>query len=300
MNFQGWYESVLSRVEKEHPVLQDPRINEVAIMRVVRKMADNSLNVIALTKFITKSQQPYNSLRDNGPIARNLIKIDDERLGEYTASVEIVQDDPAHYLCKFIVDGPKAGSLVVSHPPLLYDNQDKELLFGQFVHEMDHAIHWVKGANFNVHNPRVDIDAYLHTIHEAKAFIVQLKLLLKRFGNSQEVMAAISRKARIVSVPGVAKGYLQPAPFRWENETLLQFAQELLKTIELNEAIIPTIGKALVAASAMMPNLMPQMAKMPEIQPHVAKAQDPNTIADYALDEIQRLGKKLFLKNFVK
>ena len=299
MNFRNWYEVSWTRSEREHRLLKDPRILDGGIRKVVNKMADNSMNIIGLTMLITGTHQTYQSLRANDNIAGNLLKVEDENLKDYTASVPLVPDISDNYLCKFIIDGPKAGSLIISHPPLLYDERDKILLGGQFVHELQHAIDWLKGVPFKTYNPRVDVEAYTQSIHEARAFIVQLKFLLKRFGNPQEVMAALTKKARIVDIPGVGSR-TQPTPFRWENEIILKFAQELLKSIELNEAVLPTIGKALTAASMLMPSAAPQMGRMPEVQPQVAKTQDPNAIADYALNGIQKLGKKFFLENFVK
>lgn len=299
MEFRNWY---IENDDQDHPAGPDPRIVENGIRNIVEKMANNHLNVAGLIILITGKHQAYQEERAKGTITGSLLAVDDARLKTYDASVPLVEDNPEYnYISKFIIDGDSAGSLVISHPPLLYDEQDKMLLDGMIVHELQHAIDWVKGESFDVRNPRMDMRGYLASIHEARAFRSQLKRLMTSFGNPQLVMSALSRKARMVSVPGLAGTYEQPSPFTWDSPILLEFAQRFLKEeFNYQENMVPAIGKALLAASSMMPGLLPQMQQVPELQKHVAVAQDPNNVANYILGQIQQLGKKFFLKKFVR
>jgi hypothetical protein len=295
MEFRSWYETV-KRPEDEHPAGKDPRINDAAVNQVVSKMADNTLNSKGLVILITGKSEQYQDLRADGPIAGQLLDLQNPKLQKLDARVPLLMA-PEEFSFKFVIGGKNAGNLYLWHPPLLYDNTDKALMSGIMYHELQHAIDWVRGMEFDIKNPRrVNARLYASSIHEARAFTRQLKHLLTAFGNPQDVMAAISRKVKNIDIPGIGQKEVS-SPFRWESEELREFALEFLHSVVgLNEDVAPMIGKALLGASSFMPQQVPQMHN---VQHHIAASQNSNMVAVHALEQIQAIGKKFFLKNFL-
>jgi hypothetical protein len=224
---------------------------------------------------IIESRREIHDLRYDEPIEGNLLNTKTGKLGNAVGI--IAWPEKAHFA--FELDGEKAGSLEIKHPPVIFDVSDKELLSGIIWHELRHAQDWSKGEINYEDIPQFNMGKYARHIMEARAYADQLRRLLQRVGNVQEVMDMLESG----SVFGMDERL---------HDTALHFLVMLKGTT--NESVASWMAPVVTAASTMVPPAA--TSTPPQLAPITRQAESP------ARDAAQLVSKLIGLfrfRNFV-
>jgi hypothetical protein len=284
----------------QHIPIDKLAYNESAVSDFVSRMADNNKNSYAVFLNLDRqsSQFDINQVRYNGRISNNLLKAEDIRLGRargiVTGFYKIVKGENAEKspVFRFYVKGPRMGNLDIIHPPVIYDDTDKELLRAIIIHELRHAQDFVSGREVDAVSYRFDSEAYMKSISEARAWADQLRELHGRMGDSKKVIRALSQEPKWVGVPNSQFTQAKKSPFRLPGE-LLQASQDFLKHFEVKESVASWMAAPLTAASLMLsPQMQPKIS-----QPVVAQAVEKHK--EEAQELVEKIFSKMFFKNFV-
>lgn len=182
MNFKHWFESIDNPAEiakhwhQNLPKEADVR-NDAQISNFVKVMSEPNLNgqAIALDlQGFTIHQSRYDK-----PISNNLLTISNPKL-KLAHGLVSNKKSPEF---SFYMEGNKAGNLIIQHPPIVYDQQDKILLTTIIEHELGHAADWLNPQYANTPasgHYLWDMSKYATNLHEARRLSEQLKSLLKK------------------------------------------------------------------------------------------------------------------------
>jgi hypothetical protein len=247
--------------------------NRKAIWQFVETMALEDLNQDLLNVIYRRE---VHEPRYEEPIEGNLLNTRTGKLG--TANGIIAWPEKAHF--GFFLDGERAGNMEIKHPPVIFVQNDKELLAGIIWHELRHAQDWAKGeVNYQEPpSPQFSMGKYARHILEARAYADQLRELLRRVGHPQEVMDMLSSGSEFALDERL-------------HDVALHFLTMLMS--KKNESLATWAAPLVTAASMMMPQGAPTAAPP---TPITRQADNP------ARDAAMLLGKLLGLfrfRNFV-
>jgi len=200
MSFKCWLEnlenpdaiknpqSVASLWKKNLPTNDNLR-NETEINHFVDVMADPEDNGQAIAIDLDR-RAIYHPRYDHKPISNNLLNTENEKL-ENAVGIVTNQYDPEFI---FYMGGNHPGRLVITAPPLAYDQTDRELLRSIIWHELGHAIDFIDPKYQKV-NPsghyKWNASKYAKHIFEARRYSDQLRYLMKR-ANIQDIEKALA------------------------------------------------------------------------------------------------------------
>jgi hypothetical protein len=303
MRFRNWFETEENNPwSQEHPWLSrlsNFEYNKAEVYVFVEQMANKGANATAI----------YNSLRNqsvrqeryNKPIANNLLIYNDARLKN--AIGEIHNSDTSNFA--FYAKGEKAGTILIAHPPVIYDDIDKHLLFGVIVHELSHADHWLKDKRFkpakrpkwegDIEKYRFDTDKYARHWTECWGHSQHLISILYRIPDKKTILDALNRPTTMDTYPWQgAKPYVKESPFSL-SPVLLEFAKEFLSHYQgRNEGVLANIAAPFVTAAATMLN--PATAEAP---PQGVMQQQVISQAHEAANLLRQIIQKMLFRNFL-
>ncbi len=265
------------------------KYNQTAVSDFVERMSDNTKNALAVFLLLTRqTKADFNQLRYSGRIANNLVEFDDIRLGRAKG---LVTGHFTNSAFRFYPKGPKVGNIEIIHPPVIYDNTDKELLRGIIIHELRHAQDFSKGLKiYTVNDYEFDAKTYIYSLSEARAWADQLNSLVSRIGSPEKVLQALNQQPKWVGVPDTEFRHAKKSPFRLPPE-LLQAAQGFLKNFNFHESMAAWAAAPVLATSLLFPQ-MNDKVKQQAVQAVEVDKNEINTLVD-------KIFNKLLFKNFV-
>lgn len=288
MKFRNWIEAQnwLERLPKKPLDYNSSQVNAF-----VDAMANKGRNAVAL--YSTINRIAYNDTRYNKPIANNLLVFNDVRLknaiGEIHNNIEKSE-------FKFFPDGEQAGSILIRHPPVVYDNIDKTLLTGVIVHELQHAADWLKYKNFKpTRFNSFNSEKYVRHWTEARAYSQQLVEILRRIPNKKAIIDALSghSSTEMFKYGGKEMPYPKHAIFSW-SPLLLDYAKEFLDHYQgRNEGVLSNIAAPLVMGAA---SLMPSNQPQPPVN---AMQQQVMSQTQEAANLLTQIVQKMLFRNFL-
>lgn len=216
LSFRKWLENLadpnaiadpnkMARHWKDNLPNDNPHIkNEAGIKKFADAMSaacSNKPGGETLAHHISKYDSPI--LAYDESIANNLINSEDERLRE--ARGFITDQDDAEF--SFYMQGDRAGSLLIQHPPVVYDEEDKILINKIITHEVGHAIDWLD-PQYQYVPPSgryiMNAEKYAENIHEARRLSEMLVSLLKESGSFNKTMEMLQKPGPFVLSPALA------------------------------------------------------------------------------------------------
>lgn len=268
LSFRRWLEALENPEATAAHWMQNapkgpPQQNEAAIDEFVNVMADPTENGLAIA-YDLENRGVYELRYKHRPIAGSLINTDDENLR--TAEGIITNQFEPEFV--FWMGGSKEGSLVIQHPPLIFDRVDRDMLHSIIWHELGHAIDWIN-PRFRKIKPytrsKWNAEAYSKNIHEARQIADQLKVLLRKLGSVEKVMAALEGKRGYEDLSDIGDPtlaghlgekigsykYRPTSPFKL-NEDLLPAARAFLQMMErANESFTSKLAGYFLAGAGL-------------------------------------------------
>lgn len=192
-NFKHWLEAIdnpeaiAQHWHNNLPNDQDFR-NPKEISHFVDLMSDPIMNGQAIALDLHKAI--IHQSRYDKPIVNNLLNIKNIRL-KYAHGLVSNRKNPEF---SFYMQGKNAGQLVIQHPPLVYDNEDKVLLTSIIEHELGHAQDWLNPKYENIPpsgNFTWNMQKYAENLHEARRLSDQLRSLLIKLNNKEAVLKVL-------------------------------------------------------------------------------------------------------------
>lgn len=240
-----------------------------------------------LAHHISKYETPV--LAYDEPIANNLINSDDERLREARGFIT-EQEDPEF---SFYMQGDRAGSLLIQHPPVVYDESDKILIGKVIAHEVGHAIDWLD-PNYHYVPPSgryiLNAEKYAENIHEARRLSEMLASLLREVGSFNKTMDMLQKPGPFVLPPALAPVAAQ---------FLFTFAKEHSIKMESWQSWAAPLLMSAGATWAAQPAQAPTTPTQPAHQ-MVQQVDNKAEAAKTAANLVKRIVKLMQLSNFVE
>lgn len=184
LDFRLWYED-------DRLIKQDvqSRANESAVDNFVKRSSQLEYCTLLVNKFLKQGRGIIEEVHE-APISGNLLSVQNDRLGRAVT----IYDSVNRARFKFFPAGREAGNIWLRFPPVIFTNNDRVMLKGIVIHELQHADDWV-ATGFQmqeVESSEFDMDRYLGMVEEARGLYVQLRYLLKRIGNVDEIVKLLS------------------------------------------------------------------------------------------------------------
>ncbi len=220
MNFKRWLEYddhdwVADKWMRERPSPD----NIKPVMREVEEWAfahaDDFYNE-KLMEYV-KNFHFTDETRYRNKIAGNLLTTDDPRLGWGVGMVSNNRKADFSFT---------KGSIRIIHPLVIFGKYDEDLLVSIILHELQHAIDWLKPEFAKVPpSGKYDFDWSLYStnLYEARGYALQLEGLLRKLGSVEEVEKALTTSEEF----GL-------------KDDLLKVAKIFLRKLSMNELYIPS------------------------------------------------------------
>lgn len=191
LEFRSWVEDKFS--DRLVNTKASVRYNETAVDLYVRSSSNDSLCTLLVNKF-TKGGRGVIKQLPPVQISGNLLGFEDDKLGQAITVYDSVHV-PARF--KFYDEGEQAGNIWLRFAPVIFTQKDRILLKSIVIHELQHAEDWAKGGYQPMESGssyEFNMDEYLSRVDspEARALYSQLRYLLKRIGNVDEVVKLLS------------------------------------------------------------------------------------------------------------
>jgi hypothetical protein len=302
MRFRNWFESEEESGgpwAQEHPWLTrlgKVDYNKSQVNVFVEAMADKDKNAAGVyQQLTTRKLYKESNPRYNAPIANNLLIHNDLRLKN---AVGVVETGIGKSNFRFNFRGENAGSISISHPPVIYDELDKIAMFGVIIHELAHAAHWSKDKRFKGAKIKYGFNSPKYTKHwtECYGYSQQLIALLEHIPDRESILSAFSQPSgqNPFDYEGNRHVYQKNSPFTL-TPTLLEFAKTFLYHYQgRNEGILSKIAAPLITAASM---LNPQPMLQPQAQP--VMQQQVVSQKYEAANLIKQIVQKMLLRNFL-
>lgn len=182
MNFKDWLKS------KQEPVVDlwsrtsvdTSFIKEKGVNDFVDRMTNTT--ILGMMIGIIFNGRTVDNEIYKAKIGGNLISIRSKKLQEAKGVISS-QSKPVF---GFYMIGQNAGNMLIQFPPAIFDNEDKKVLKSIIIHESVHAYDWATDRindDYPIGDILFNIDKYTRNLFEVRAFVAQLKVLMKEIND---------------------------------------------------------------------------------------------------------------------
>lgn len=281
---QHWYDNL--------PV-EPPQRNEQAIRGFVNAMSEDWYCGV-LTADHLQGHKFTEVMYDDKAISNNLLMISHPNLGMARGIISN-EEEPEF---KFKMGGINAGNLYITTPPFVYEQTDRDLLASIIYHELGHAIDFLAPKRYDIPSGRFryNAEAYAKNINEARRYADQLKWLLRKVGNVQQVISMLEGD-RTITHTDLNTPPPMLSPFRM-SPALLPVAKAFLTRFHgnLTESWLKHLAGPLLTATAMAGgNLFPPQPK----QPTAIVANEQERSAQEAAQLVKHIMGLMLFRGFV-